>query len=629
MKKIYLALSAIAAVFCLSSMTAHAQTQPLNVVQAYDKYVTGPDTNGMYTITLETHATGTTVKKESSIVSPVNLVFLLDVTKAMWTNQQTTPMANAVRAFLEAIPAPTDETKQHNIHIIPFADKVLDNYAFYNANVTDAATIEQKLISVGTSGSDYSNPEFAFLKAAQVMAGTTNDYPTMVLYFTSTSRKTNGDSQLDENSCLKTVNMSYILKQNGDLGGTKTINIGGTNYSFTKGFNCTVFSIANFKKTKSATNGEENNVKHFLNYVSSVYPDKWVNSTSEFTSTTEGTEEPNTTNYHQYTAEPEEIAGMFEKLQEEVISPSIPINSSSVVRDILTPDFKLPDGISDSNIKNYVKVYTRECIYSGSPNYSFYFDTNRNDITNSVSVSLGNDRTINVSGYDFAAHYCGYDEKNGVKTPHAGGQRLVITIPIEPVADYQGGYNLPTNTEDSGIYTEDGEMIEKYPVPDLDFPSIGIIKYGLKQGESATFTVQKVTDSTGSTPVAGATPFNIILSGTGSTTVPVYAILKDLPSGYYKVTETNWSWTYNVSGNSSITKALPMSASKDEDPTEAWPEGVTEKAKCVLFTFTNAKDDDIDQTIYAESVAKNKFKGESTSAGSETVNSKTQPGASN
>ena len=627
MKKIYLALSAIVAVFCLSSMTAHAQTQPLNVVQAYDKYVTGPDTNGMYTITLETHATGTTVKKESTVIPPMDIVILIDVSKAMHTNQQDAVLKIVIPSFISNFTPPTDPTKSHNISIIYFDDVV--RTIMRNVTSADQSAIVTEIEKYNNNKAG-SKPDYAFAAAIEEVqlfknSGSTNQ--SSVIYFSATNRKENNNLEWRPEHCMRAVNLSFILKQSGNLDETKSVKLDNNQtLTFTQGLGAKVFSIAEIKQAPE----EENQVRHFMNFVSSLYPDKWMTNTSDFTSTTVGTEYPPTDpKYHQFAGNPNDIAGMFETVQEEIKKPAIPINETSVVRDILTPDFKLPDGISDSNIKNYVKVYTRECIYSGSPNYSFYFDTNRNDITNYVSVSLGNDRTINVSGYDFAAHYCGYDEKNGVKTPHAGGQRLVITIPIEPVADYQGGYNLPTNTEDSGIYTEDGEMIEKYPVPDLDFPSIGIIKYGLKQGESSTFTVQKVTDSTGSTPVAGATPFNIILSGTGSTTVPVYAILKDLPSGYYKVTETNWSWTYNVSGNSSITKALPMSASKDEDPTEAWPDGILEKAKCVLFTFTNAKNDGVDQSIYAESVAKNKFKGESTSAGSETVNSKTQPGASN
>lgn len=639
MKKILYAIVALAAVSCLSGTTAHAQLQSGGEVYL-DKYVTGPDKNGQYLITLETYATGSTVKKESSIVSPVNLVFLLDVTKAMWTNQQTTPMAEAVEAFLHAIPAPTDATKQHNIQIIPFADRVLENYAFYNASVADSTTIKNTLISVGTSGSDYSNPEFAFLKAAQVLAGTTNGYPTMVLYFTSTSRKTNGDSMLDVDSCLKAVNMSYVLKQKGDLSETKTINIGGTNYSFTKGLNCTVFSIANFKRTKTATDGEENNVKHFLNFVSSVYPDKWVNNTSEFTSTTEGIEEPNTTNYHQYTAESEEIAGMFEKIQEEVVTPSILIDTTSVVRDILTPDFKLPDGIPESTVQDYVQVYTQDCIYSGGPSYTYSFDPKTcTNITNSVEISLGDARTINVTGYNFAEHYCGYDEHNGGKTGHAGGQKLIITILIEPVADYQGGYSLPTNTENSGIYTEEGEVINNYPVPDVDFPSIGIIKYGLNKGESATFTVQRIKNASG-VSILGSTPFMIILTGDGSGK-PAYAILKDLPEGTYRVAESMWSWTYEITevtvkdgeGQTSITpnsgEASVTTQILAKDQTTDWPSDISETAKCVLFTFTNTKKTGTDPTIntatYAESIVKNKFKGGGVkNPSATTINSKTQ-----
>ena len=169
--------------------------------------------------------------------------------------------------------------------------------------------------------------------------------------------------------------------------------------------------------------------------------------------------------------------------------------------------------------------------------------------------------------------------------------------------------------------------------PYVDFPSIGIIKNGMKKGESATFSVQRILDAKGEEVSDAA--FNIILTGISENgTTPSYAILKDIPEGTYRVSESGWSWTYDVTGvtvddgetqqgsNDSKVETKVLTKSQTAD----WPSGISETVKCVLFNFTNKKKDGDDNTIYSEAVVKNKFEGGSVKTpGSNTVTSKTQP----
>lgn len=651
MKKIYFAIALIAATFCLSPMTASAQDpEPEDNGVFLDKYVTGPDANGQYLITLESYATGQTVKTESEIMPPVNIIMLIDVSKAMHTNQLPEPLSLAVEDFIVGIPKPTDPTKSHNISVFTFDERI--EHEWHNVNDNTAHTIQQTIASFGTKGTLFSQPEYAFEKAiteAQAFQkdAQAKDNQTMVIFFTSTRRLESGELGWYDESAQSTVNLAYVLKHKGALpDGHKSIDMygpipkkGGTGQkvktlNYAEGLNCKVFAIANYKPTKTARDGEENEVMHFLNYTSSLYPDKWVSNFSDFTTSSEGMEEPNTTNYHLFSPDKDQIGELFRTVEEEITQPTIPIDATSIVRDILTPDFQLPEGVS---LTAGVKVYTQDCVYSGAPNYTISFKEQRNEITDKVTVSVGGNenRTIEVVGFDFAEHYCGYDEIQKVKTPHEGGQKLVITIPIETAADYQGGYDVPTNASGSGIYPADSEQpLEEFDVPSVDFPSIGIIKNGLKVGESATFTVQRTKDEKGTDVTEN--PFNIILTCT-ETGKPAYVILKNLKEGTYRVAESTWSWTYEVTevtikdgdDTSTITpsgnEATVSTQVLAESQTEEWPTGIDETVKCVLFTFTNAKKTGDDNTIYAESVVKNKFiGGSSSSASATTINSKDQ-----
>ena len=98
-----------AAVAMLVPVLAHAQGQQLDPPQIYSEYnvqggvataksLSEPDANGVYTITLETFATGLT-----SIISkaiPSDIVLLLDYSSSMLTNDNITKLKQAVVTFV-------------------------------------------------------------------------------------------------------------------------------------------------------------------------------------------------------------------------------------------------------------------------------------------------------------------------------------------------------------------------------------------------------------------------------------------------------------------------------------------------------------------------------------------------
>ena len=91
---------AIAAALLATAVNADAQYNITNGVGTL-KQVTGPDTNGDYTIRLETFATGTTTVTETA--TPVDVVLVLDVSGSMNDNGKMTKLKTAVNTFIETI----------------------------------------------------------------------------------------------------------------------------------------------------------------------------------------------------------------------------------------------------------------------------------------------------------------------------------------------------------------------------------------------------------------------------------------------------------------------------------------------------------------------------------------------
>ena len=81
---------------------------PNNASIGFKKSISSPDTDGIYTITLESFATGKSVKIKRSL--PADIVLVLDVSGSMaysmsgandGSNGRLTAMKNAVNAFID------------------------------------------------------------------------------------------------------------------------------------------------------------------------------------------------------------------------------------------------------------------------------------------------------------------------------------------------------------------------------------------------------------------------------------------------------------------------------------------------------------------------------------------------
>lgn len=526
------------------------------------------------------------------------------------------------------------DQEYHKLAVVGFNKNTFEVVEFDDVTKDTKTGMQTKVKNQGTNGDTVPGP--AMGKAYDILhaEGVVNDgRKKVVVFFTDGLPEDFGD-------CANlAVNNSYNLK--------KAIKDGGCE--------ATVYSVA----CLGSSDMNNQQMLNFLHFVSSNYPDKHGDTINykELSGTASAPRD------YMQVSDGSDLAAIFDKIAEESSKggASVKLNAeTTTVIDVLSADFVLPEGTDINNIGlfvDYVTGYNEE-----KKEYTFAREGNlvpegeqRSKYVSFADVTEGGSTTkkISVTGFDFTkedtpsngeilyGNWVGPRKTTvgGKETTVYKGKRLVITIPIVPTSDYAGGYNLPTNKGNSGVYTvnEQGETVavDNFPIPTLDFPSIGIIKKGLAVGESATFTVQRSGDA-----VEGmSTKFNVILTNTGSG-VP-YAILKDIPEGTYTITETDWSWTYGVDQVGVYNKTQNTFVYENKSATiqvlskgmvTPWSDhGIEETTQCVLVVFTNSKETTpaINPDGYAEAVANNKFRKAGASSGnsSTTINSKSQPHA--
>ena len=380
-------------------------------------------------------------------------------------------------------------------------------------------------------------------------------------------------------------------------------------YALKNTYNATVYTIGLLstsdedKKIKAGTNNNINpspsyTVKDFLERLSSYYTKakitKIVLPDSEYGSYKVTFSDWNSPyvdddNYYQR-AETSTLQSIFKNISEKVIGGASyeMTSATTTVIDVVAPAFKLPDGADGSKISlSVAECYGIESTgVDGSVNYLFREATPAKDIFPTIEAEVGvltktidGDKTtvtfekkdggkaVSVTGFDFSENFVGPRESDsGLKY---GGYKLIISFPIEIDPSNPGGATQNTNTEDSGIYCDQGDgngyqQIGGFEIPVVKIPNIVVIKNGLRKGDSAIFNVYKVEkDGTKS-------QFPITLVATCKEDgKPAITKTKIQKTGRYMIEETSWSWAYDIS---TCQSSYPGHEDSSSITTEQWHE---------------------------------------------------------
>jgi uncharacterized repeat protein (TIGR02543 family) len=380
-----------------------------------------------FLLTLEAYATGETRTETKDI--PMDIVLVLDVSGSMddpingsGSQYKIDVLRSAVNGFIDKV---AEKSPNSSIAVVKFAgdektetgnDKYTDYWGYtYNysqtvigltAAGTGAAALKDAVNALDPDGSTAA--DYGMNRAKSIIDSVkNNDHQKVVIMFTDGEpNHSNGFSTTVANDAIKA---------------SKSI----------KGAGATVYTIGCFSKTYKDTE----NVPKYMNRVSSNYLDA--------TTMRDGTK--TSSDYYKTVSSAEDLNNIFKTISETVGTTTVKLDDTSVLRDVISDSFTLPEGYTDGDIKAY-SVSCESSTKNADGTYTYTWKTTPDADKYDVTVADDN-KTINVTDFDYAANWVDQYDVGGSKSH---GKKLVVEIPI--VLDPDATGSVDTNGPASGIY---------------------------------------------------------------------------------------------------------------------------------------------------------------------------------
>ena len=194
------------------------------------------------------------------------------------------------------------------------------------------------------------------------------------------------------------------------------------------------------------------------------------------------------------------LAGIFTEIAHASGGSERPVGSDTQVRDVVSSSFVIPEGFNADDVTFTVfnVVSINDNTWTEDSNYD----------TSGISAAIGTNAegksTLTVQGFDYSKDDVPKNSGNGnwVGPRYINGQyvdkgrKLRIQFKIKSITGATGGDGTNTNTPASGVYVKDAQgnyvCLNSFDMPHTDLPVIIVIKKtGLKHGESATFEIER------------------------------------------------------------------------------------------------------------------------------------------
>lgn len=602
---------------------------------AYKKQISSPFNDGTYWIKLESFVTGQVQVKNVS--KPADVVLVLDFSNSMKTNNYTNAQGET-KTRLEALKDAVNA----------FVQKIAINDGYED----EAGTIRRKDAQGNetTLGNRiaiiaYNREAYTIVDYQDVFANASTIQSTVTSQNPNQSNTRTDLAMTAASTMMSNTVVPYRTERKEDSSKTIVLFTDGAPASSPNEFNTTYANsaIATARTIKQSTSYDASiyvvglvedddrnytNCISFMKRVSSNYPDA-------ISMTNPGTEAYTDDGSYFQDATKADLKAIFEAIaQESQGGAGIDLSSESVEAvDIVSASYMIPRSSTetDAQVISKIKVFTAPCIaptgtYTEgdylsfgteiqAPNNTFgpytvedeeTGETTNHDIDSDITVTLGqtsdspNKNKINVTGFDFSTNWCGPEKDNNGNITGWHGHKLIILIPIMMDPNAVGGPSVETNGKDSGIYINGENKLKFEDHPKINLPvNFHIRKEGLKEGESAKFTIQRklVSDPDVEeswkdvTSVFVTRHKNQAIEGENAPLTKVVGMpsTDENEKPYvYRVKEDNWSWSY--------TSAAATATRSDQ---------LTRNP----FIFVNTPKADIDTKVrHAESKVTNTFK---------------------
>lgn len=439
-----------------------------------------------YQITLEAFTTGE-VKTEVKDV-PLDIVLVLDQSGSMAYNfngdststnseRRQYAMKQAVNNFIDQVAGKYDAEKaDHRISIVTFGSNAQRLSDWTSVTEQGKSSLQSEINGLPERPSGATNAGAGMQQAVSLInsAGSVEGRSQVVIMFTDGVPTTSSDFDTDvANTAIQNAktlkDQGVSIYSVGIFSGANPEELYGkegfdTNSNGTVGSKWIKDTWGFFPGT-DFPEADRPAGNRFLNYLSSnfltaenvgLYRDTSGLGIFHYKITYEITQnfDRDSSDYYLTADNADALNKVFEQISDSISTPTISLDASTVIKDVVTPYFNVPNAQD-------VKVYTADATSTSLTNNEW---AERQEISNAqVSVS---DDTISVTGFDFNKNFVSSEQKPETKDY---GKKLIIEFTVTPKDGFLGGNNVPTNGTASGVYT--GETaVDTFEVPQVNVP---------------------------------------------------------------------------------------------------------------------------------------------------------------